>query len=187
MLTFKEYQKKSFTTAVYPHKGKGDHYAIAYTALGLGGEVGEMQEKIRDFQLGSESVGAEKNREEFVKELGDIFWYFAGLSTELGIDIDDIIPSDWETWEALPHVILGLGGSAGRVQERIKKVLRDSGGVVTPEKKQQIQEDLREVARFLIALCRELGIEVELVLEGNIAKLFSRKDRGVLQGDGDNR
>lgn len=42
-MTFDEYQKHSFDTAVYPAKG----HNVVYPALGLAGETGEVCEKIK--------------------------------------------------------------------------------------------------------------------------------------------
>ncbi len=82
---------------------------------------------------------------------------------------------------------LGLVGEAGEVAEKIKKVLREEGGVVTDEKKEEIKKELGDVLWYLVALSRELGFTIEDVARKNIEKLSSRKERGVLHGSGDNR
>ena len=40
---------------------------------------------------------------------------------------------------------------------------------------------------YLTQICTNLGLSPEEVAEANLDKLFSRLDRGVIQGEGDNR
>lgn len=79
-MTFSEYQEAARSTAIYPRDR-----AIVYPALGLTGEAGEVAEKvkkwIRDGNLDKEAIA---------KELGDVLWYIAALSGDLGIDMDEI-------------------------------------------------------------------------------------------------
>jgi len=82
---------------------------------------------------------------------------------------------------------LGLVGEAGEVAEKIKKVIRDSDGIVTPEKKEEIKKELGDVLWYIANLAIELDIELEDIAQGNIEKLFSRMERDKVHGDGDNR
>lgn len=79
-MTFEEYQEQARSTAIYPRDR-----AIVYPALGLTGEAGEVAEKvkkwIRDGTLDKEAIA---------KELGDVLWYIAALSGDLGISMDEI-------------------------------------------------------------------------------------------------
>jgi len=89
--------------------------------------------------------------------------------------------------EAYVYPALGLAGETGEVLEKIKKIFRDEDGKITPEKKQELMKELGDVLWYLATLARELGLPLEDVAQNNIAKLFSRLDRGVLHGNGDNR
>ena len=82
---------------------------------------------------------------------------------------------------------LGLCGEAGEVAEKVKKVIRDNGGVFTEEKKREIVKELGDVLWYVAALLGDLGVTMNESAVGNLEKLFSRKERGVLNGDGDNR
>lgn len=82
---------------------------------------------------------------------------------------------------------LGLSGEAGEVAEKIKKVLRDKGGVVDEETKQLIAKELGDVLWYVAQIATELGLDLDRVAAGNIEKLLSRMERGVIQGSGDNR
>ena len=82
---------------------------------------------------------------------------------------------------------LGLSGEAGEVAEKIKKVIRDKEGVVDEEQKKEIEKELGDVLWYVSQLASELGLSLEDIAEKNIEKLYSRMDRGKLQGNGDNR
>lgn len=82
---------------------------------------------------------------------------------------------------------LGLAGESGEVCEKIKKVMRDSEGKVSPETKELLKKELGDILWYVSALADELGLNLNDIAEHNIEKLFSRKDRGKLQGNGDVR
>jgi len=82
---------------------------------------------------------------------------------------------------------LGLCGEAGEVAEKVKKVLRDSKGVFTEEKKEEIKKELGDVLWYINALSTDLGFTLEEVATLNIEKLFKRKSENKIQGSGDNR
>lgn len=82
---------------------------------------------------------------------------------------------------------LGLVGEAGEVAEKIKKILRDDGGIIDETKKLEIMKELGDVLWYLAGLATELGLSLEEVAAANIAKLSSRQSRGVISGSGDNR
>lgn len=82
---------------------------------------------------------------------------------------------------------LGLAGESGEVAEKIKKVLRDKGGIVAEETKLEIAKELGDVLWYLSQISTELNLSFEKIAAENIEKLQSRKARGVLGGGGDNR
>ena len=86
----------------------------------------------------------------------------------------------------ISYVSNGLG-ETGEVQGKIKKIIRDSNGNITEEHKKEIGKELGDVIWYVSQMCEELGISFQDVAEGNIEKLFSRKERNVLKGSGDNR
>lgn len=87
----------------------------------------------------------------------------------------------------LTYPVLGLNGEAGEVAEKVKKIIRDNGGVVTPEKKEEIKKELGDVLWYLALTAYDLDLDLTEVAQENIEKLQSRKDRGKLTGNGDNR
>jgi len=82
---------------------------------------------------------------------------------------------------------LGMCGETGEVAEKIKKVIRDSDGKVTPERKEELKKEIGDVLWYVAMLCTELRLELGDVALVNIKKLKSRIERGVIKGDGDNR
>ncbi|GIW68538.1 MAG: hypothetical protein KatS3mg100_032 [Candidatus Parcubacteria bacterium] len=91
-------------------------------------------------------------------------------------------------WEfAVPYLTLGLNGEAGEVAEKVKKVYRDGGGVITPEAREALVKEMGDVLWYLAVLAHTLEVPLEEVARQNIEKLASRKERGALHGEGDNR
>jgi len=82
---------------------------------------------------------------------------------------------------------LGLVGEAGEVAEKIKKVIRDNDGLLTEEKIQELKKELGDVLWYIAQMCIELNLTLDEVAEHNIEKLYSRMERGKLQGSGDER
>ena len=81
-----EYQEKAKTTALYPNVGNN----LSYPALGLGGEVGEVLNKVKKVDRDHEGKVTDEYRAIFKKEIGDVLWYIAALATELNLDLNDI-------------------------------------------------------------------------------------------------
>lgn len=88
---------------------------------------------------------------------------------------------------AINYPILGLTGEAGELANKYKKVLRDDGGILTPEKNIELRDELGDVLWYCAALARDLGCSLEDIATLNIAKLKARKAAGTLRGSGDKR
>ena len=82
---------------------------------------------------------------------------------------------------------LGLANEAGEVAGKVKKVFRDHAGVFSEDQKELIASEIGDVLWYCAQLATELGISFDDIAKRNIEKLFSRMDRGVLQGSGDER
>src|SRR3989338_10101859 len=81
---------------------------------------------------------------------------------------------------------LGLAGESGEVAEKIKKIIRDDGGVISNDKKQEILKELGDVLWYVAQIATELKLSLNKVADFNIEKLYSRKKRGKISGSGDN-
>lgn len=82
---------------------------------------------------------------------------------------------------------LGLSGEAGEVADKVKKVLRDRGGVFDQQSRDSIRLELGDVLWYIAQLSSELGFELEDVARINLDKLASRASRGQISGSGDHR
>ena len=85
------------------------------------------------------------------------------------------------------YPVLGLNGEAGEVAEKMKKILRDNGGEITEEKREELKKELGDVLWYLALTAHDLGLSLNDVALTNVAKPQSRKDRDMLHGNGDNR
>ena len=85
------------------------------------------------------------------------------------------------------YPVLGLAGETGEVAEKVKKILRDKDGVVSDEDREEIKKELGDVLWYLSQVSAEMGLSLEEVAQANVEKLFSRLERGEIQGEGDNR
>ena len=83
--------------------------------------------------------------------------------------------------------VLGLTGEAGETADKVKKIIRDKEGKFSEEDKREIVKELGDVMWYLAGIARYLDVDLSEVAEGNIEKLASRKQRGVISGSGDNR
>ncbi|MBU4141821.1 hypothetical protein KKE99_03030, partial [Patescibacteria group bacterium] len=61
------------------------------------------------------------------------------------------------------------------------------GGVIDDTTKVEIAKELGDVLWYVSQIASELGLSLEEAASENLKKLFSRKDRGVIKGSGDNR
>ncbi|MCF7820246.1 MAG: nucleoside triphosphate pyrophosphohydrolase family protein [Candidatus Pacebacteria bacterium] len=82
---------------------------------------------------------------------------------------------------------LGLTGEAGEVADKIKKILRDKEGKLSEDDKKEIAKELGDVLWYISQLASELNLDLDEIAKGNLEKLLSRLERGVLGGSGDNR
>ena len=109
-MTYKEYEVKAITTKCY-----ADEVAIPYVVIGLNGEIGEFCEKIEQ----------EAKEDLVIKELGDIFWYMAGIRVELNLQIEE----DWNWyWLLKPKSatnVLQLLSESGKISEQINTSIEE--------------------------------------------------------------
>lgn len=81
-----DYQKKASETNLRQNEHSNE--ALAYLALGLTGEAGEVAEKVKKVIRGDrrlEDVGGD-----LVLELGDVMWYCAQLADYLDVDLSAV-------------------------------------------------------------------------------------------------
>ena len=87
----------------------------------------------------------------------------------------------------LLYPTLGLCGEAGEVAEKVKKMIRDDGGVLSPERRGALAGELGDVLWYVAQLATEAGLDLDVIARDNLDKLRSREERGALSGSGDER
>lgn len=134
----------------------------SYLSLGLWGEVGELAslvaKSIRD--------ETELDKTAVAKELGDVMWFIAGSASYSGKGEEFAIlanSADFFREDGNPHAV---------AEDFISSV---------------IDADIPEVFDAAAELAHSLGYTIDEVLEMNLAKLQSRRDRGKITGSGDDR
>ena len=86
-----DYQRRSRVTAEYPREAW-----LAYPALGLAGEAGEVAEHAKKAIRDDGGSVSPERRAAMAKELGDVLWYVAQIATELELDLDEIASGNLE-------------------------------------------------------------------------------------------
>lgn len=82
---------------------------------------------------------------------------------------------------------MGVAGEAGEVVEKWKKIVAYKDGKVSKEDLAELKKELGDVVWYIAVLAHSLGLSLEEVMQLNVDKLASRKKRGVIKGQGDNR
>lgn len=86
-----EYQEQARSTAIYD-----DKYKIIYPALGLGGESGEVLEKVKKLIRDSNDEVTSEFRVALTAEMGDVLWYLASLAADIGVDLNEVAKCNLE-------------------------------------------------------------------------------------------
>lgn len=84
---------------------------------------------------------------------------------------------------AIVYPALGIAGEGGEVAEKVKKWLRGDREL----DKLELLKEAGDVMWYLASLADDLGFTLQEMVDQNVRKLTSRKERGVQKGDGDNR
>lgn len=95
-----------------------------------------------------------------------------------------LYPDNGNNWI---YPVMGLTGEAGEVADKMKKVMRDDGNIVSEQKKLEVKKELGDVLWYVSQIASELGLSLDEIAQENIKKLFDRLERGKIGGSGDNR
>lgn len=91
MLKINDYQKKAHETADYKGMNDGDY---SYPVMGLAEEAGEVSGKFAKAVRDDNGLISEERREAIKKELGDVCWFVAEISTLLGFKLEDVMQAN---------------------------------------------------------------------------------------------
>ena len=81
-MDFTKYQQTAVETAIYP-----DTHRILYPALGMAGEAGEVANKVKKIIRDGTDNLPEDWKDQLASEIGDVLWYCAALSNDIGIPL----------------------------------------------------------------------------------------------------
>lgn len=79
-----KYQEGALETAIYP-----EQHRVIYPALGLAGEAGEVADKVKKILRGDSEL-TDGKKLDIAMEIGDVLWYCATLSHDLGFTLDQV-------------------------------------------------------------------------------------------------
>ena len=82
---------------------------------------------------------------------------------------------------------MGIAGEAGEIIEKWKKMVAYNNGDISDEFIADMKKELGDVVWYIAVLAHSLGLSLEDVMQLNVQKLRSRKERNVIKGKGDNR
>lgn len=91
------------------------------------------------------------------------------------------------------YPLLGLAGEVGETLNKLKKVLRDRGATtlsihtIPAVVIDKVEAELGDIIWYISALASDLNLDLDSICRKNLDKLFDRKVRGTLKGEGDNR
>lgn len=94
-MDIQEYQTIIGKTAVFPKE-----IGLAYCAMGLTGEAGEVSDKVKklyrdkDYLNTNEITETDKNA--IAKELGDVLWYLTATSNLIGYSLEEIMEMNYK-------------------------------------------------------------------------------------------
>jgi len=84
-MTLNEYEQFALATAIY-----GEGQKITYPTLGLAGEAGEVADKVKKVLRDYDGVFTDELKLNIAKEIGDVLWYIAALSRDLGFTLEEV-------------------------------------------------------------------------------------------------
>lgn len=169
-MTWDDYVSVTSLTAVYPDSGEGTALEMAYLALGLIGEAGEVSKALFN-----------SDRDHLLSEIGDCCWYLAR------IDHSYILPKarNEDVLDELASLLHALEEGAFAIANAAKKCLRDGAS---------FDRTLNHAAHLhatIEQLVKWVGPEepslFEHILFLNHEKLMARLKAGTIGGDGDKR
>lgn len=186
--TFDDYAQLAQRTAVFP-----DGQALGYLGLGAVDEIGELIEKIYDLQNQPE---IDHDRSGLIGEAGDVYWYLANLSARLGLTEKLVLSKDTGGYN---HNHRPSFTDAVWAYERAQTSLMPNAAELAGLLKKTIRGDKTDKRRYIQGVIASMLSDLDMILsalqltsptevaKANLRKLFDRKERGQLKGDGDNR
>ena len=186
-----EYQKKARDTAIYLNI---ENSKMLYPALGIIGECGEVTEKIKKLIRDANWKMEPDRAAGIAKELGDCCWYLANICCDTNFDLNMMYKMRGASiihlirGLTLPQLIFHMNRHVNAVAESLECWYykyncnpRESYRFV------ELPQHLSHIITCIEEIGRRCNFTLEDIYTANIEKLLSRKERGVLKGEDDNR
>lgn len=195
--TLSDFAEAAFVTAIYPNKGEDTTYPF----LGLAGECGEVCEKIKKLIRDDDSQLTTERKWAITKELGDVMWYLgANLNTHampidksadllainaIAKDAYEGLGEAFDLAREMARVALDMAGFAGDMRDSYNNPQMYAKGSTMQLEVMGVY--FGKILAGVALLARMIGTDILSVCQHNLCKLYSRRDRGTLKGDGDDR
>ena len=207
---FTDYSKTAYSLAIYPNRGEFQAAGLPtkglfYVCLKLMGECGEFSEKIGKCIRDNSGVIDNERKAALLLELGDVLWYVNALCVEFGkkfaeqidkslkypvMDLNNFMEKKWpkgggasiERWLFICHT---LGFNSSEIAKRVQ--LYDRSHPTYDPEEYNIFQCVHQIIAAIAISANLIGSDILWVANKNLEKLTSRKERGKLQGSGDDR
>ncbi|MCP4365405.1 MAG: hypothetical protein GY800_08935 [Planctomycetes bacterium] len=136
-------------------------------------EVGELAGKFAKRKRGDDGLNGIQFNRLVLHELGDIAWGLVEYAHIFGIDLDG------SCFHMSEYQVMS--------KRNIDRQIIDLSSHVLDFIKSPVHDTLDNAIGSIACIANEYDISIQEVLAMNIKKLSSRKERGVIGGDGDER
>lgn len=95
-MKLEDYSKQALSTLLDGHDITDMDATLLSQVFGLVGESGEVAEKFKKLIRDKQGTISEEDRQEILKELGDILWYVNSVSSLLGSNLEEVAAKNLE-------------------------------------------------------------------------------------------
>lgn len=190
-MNLKQYQNKARSTAIYL---EADSARMIYPALGLVGECGEVAEKIKKLIRDDEGEMSPVRKEAIKGELGDVMWYCANCCCDTDLSLTMVYEMRCASiiqqvrGLILPRIALHMNRHASSAATLLEKWLYSyQCNMAESSRFTELPQHLTHILTCVEEIAVRCGFTLEEIYISNIDKLFNRRDRSKIKGDGDDR
>jgi len=154
--------------------------------LGLGGECGEVLEKVKKLIRDDTRF----TNEDIAKELGDILFYSVATANlfNFGTPLYEEARGDTSIKDTLVMDTALMFSTAGKVLGVLPQLITwDDDEDLAEDLVHKLQECIGELILWIIQVARHFDMTMQDIIDINVDKLDGREQRGTIRGSGDER